>query len=93
MKGFIEVTDFVFDKKRSININLISKFYKNDKSTSIIIIDKLTSVKESYEEVKELIRKAQNDCQTETIIHRIEVEPIDKATLKALKAYKAAKKK
>lgn len=88
MNGWIEVTDYVFDKKKSINLNHISHFYKNNKSVSLIVNGKLVSVKESYEQVKKLIANASNDCAVEQVKHTITLEPIDPDTLKLLKSKK-----
>ena len=56
LKGFIEVTDSK-ERKYTLNINYIILF--EDYSITVKYAERLIFVKESYEEIKELIKKAQ----------------------------------
>lgn len=57
MKGFIEVTNISNTRKYTLNINHIVLF--EDNSITLKYSDKAFSIKESYEEIKQLIKKAQ----------------------------------
>lgn len=61
IKGFIEVTeDHLGEYKRLVNVAHITWVAGTDKKTDIFLapMHKYITVKESYEEVKELIRRA-----------------------------------
>lgn len=64
MKGFIEVTNPILDTKILININSITDLCVSP-SDDLVYIGFITSendiypVKETYEEIKELIKNAQ----------------------------------
>lgn len=66
LKGFIEVTEIMNSGERGailINISHIINVYPDSESTKIWLTeyDEALTVSESYEEVKELIRRAYHD--------------------------------